>query len=108
MEEEYIKRFILSNNSPIIFESSFQSYYTQYVLYVKNEGVKPVSKNRFSRYLRKYGFETKVVRNQNSGLCERIITMPTNILLLWNAISNRKLKEENDETKTRTTNNLSV
>lgn len=108
MEEEYIKRFILSNNSPIIFESSFQSYYTQYVLYVKNEGVKPVSKNRFSRYLRKYGFETKVVRNQNSGLCERIITMPTNILLIWNAISNRKQKEEKDETKTRTTDNLSV
>lgn len=89
-EEEYIKRFILSINNLIILRSSFQSYYTQYVFYIKSEEVKPVSKNH---YLRKYGFKTKVVYIQNSRLYNRIITIPTNILIHWNTISNRKQKE---------------
>lgn len=104
METDIIKEFLLDGCSPRIFNCPFQDFYNRYVYFVIQKGHKPVSKNKFSRFLKKYGFETKVIRNQYTGICERIIIMQEHVLsYLENQLKSQEKEKEksNNETKNR-------
>lgn len=95
MEIDIIKAFMLDEHSPRIFNCPFQDFYNRYAYFVNQKGHKPVSKNKLSRFLKKYGFETKVIRNQYTGTCERIIIMQDHILShLENQLKCQEIEKE--------------
>ncbi len=84
MEKDLIKDFLLNKCPNLLNNYTFNEIYKKYTYYAKTNNKNYVSKNKFSRILKGYGFRTKVIRNQYTGRCERIITISDRILLAWN------------------------
>lgn len=77
---ESIKVFLKDPNNPNILNEYYEDVYMYYALYTIKRQVVPVSKNKFSREIKKWGFETKVCRDPLTHDCKRMIILPNRIL----------------------------
>lgn len=80
--DETVKTFLLDKSNPIILYEFYEDVYNCYYLHTLiKQNKKPVSKNKFSRSIKVWGFKTAVCRDyQDEGKCKRIIVLPFNIL----------------------------
>ena len=77
--ENSVKEYLLSADSPDIDNRYYGEIYYSYWRFAKNKNYYPVSKNKFSRDIRKLGFTTKVCRDYYTGRCKRLIIMPEEV-----------------------------
>lgn len=74
-----VKEFLLSKEIPNISDKYYNEVYLRYLSFSREKNYYPVSKNKFSRDIRKWGFTTTVCRDYFTGRCKRVIIMPDEV-----------------------------
>lgn len=79
---ESVRDFLKDNQNPPILFEYYEDVYNYYCLQTLIKGkYKPISRNKFSRDIGKWGFKTDVCRDyQDEGKCKRIIILPEPLL----------------------------
>lgn len=76
-----VKEFLMDHDTPYIGNRYFEEIYYQYSVYARAKEYYPVSKNKFSRDIRKWGFTTIVCRDYFTKRCKRVIILPEEVKL---------------------------